>query len=314
MLSEPATQIERRILAMRTTTRRFMRLTVYGGTTVAAAALFLACSLKSDGPTGPSPSSAARPTAVNAAQTFFEFQVEKQVTPAPGNHAPQYPTLLRESNIDGAVLAQFVVDTLGRADMGTFKVLKSDHDLFTASVRGNLPDMKFNPAEVGGRKVKQLVQMPFQFSLSKDDGPAVVATERKPVPRKLGPNEVWKLPAVVTAAGSADAAAPKRVSDSTTFKEFQIEKQATELAGNPGPRYPEVLRSANAEGEVTAQFVVDTDGRPIPSTLKIVASSHDLFTTAVRNALPNIKYSPATVGGKAVKQLVKKTFTFSLQK
>jgi len=27
--------------------------------------------------------------------------------------------------------------------------------------------MKFYPAEVGGRKVKQLVQMPFQFNLSK---------------------------------------------------------------------------------------------------------------------------------------------------
>jgi hypothetical protein len=27
--------------------------------------------------------------------------------------------------------------------------------------------MKFYPAEVGGRKVKQLVQMPFQFNLTK---------------------------------------------------------------------------------------------------------------------------------------------------
>jgi hypothetical protein len=30
-----------------------------------------------------------------------------------------------------------------------------------------LPNMKFYPAEVGGKKVKQLVQMPFQFSLTK---------------------------------------------------------------------------------------------------------------------------------------------------
>jgi hypothetical protein len=27
--------------------------------------------------------------------------------------------------------------------------------------------MRFFPAEVGGRKVKQLVQMPFQFNLTK---------------------------------------------------------------------------------------------------------------------------------------------------
>jgi protein TonB len=51
--------------------------------------------------------------------------------------------------------------------MSTFKVLKSNHDLFTNAVKQSLPAMKFSPAEVGGKKVKQLVQMPFQFSLTK---------------------------------------------------------------------------------------------------------------------------------------------------
>ncbi len=31
--------------------------------------------------------------------------------------------------------------------------------------------MKFYPAEVGGKKVKQLVQMPFQFNLTKSSNP-----------------------------------------------------------------------------------------------------------------------------------------------
>jgi hypothetical protein len=34
-------------------------------------------------------------------------------------------------------------------------------------VRAVLPSMKFYPAEVGGRKVKQLVQLPFAFKLNK---------------------------------------------------------------------------------------------------------------------------------------------------
>ena len=107
------------------------------------------------------------PTPVNSDQTFFEFQVEKQVAPFPGNTAPRYPDMLRSANVEGEVLAQFTVDTTGRADMNTFKVLKSTHDLFTNAVRASLPNMKFYPAEVGGKKVKQLVQMPFQFSLTK---------------------------------------------------------------------------------------------------------------------------------------------------
>jgi protein TonB len=104
---------------------------------------------------------------VDPNQAYFEFQVEKPALSVPGNPSPRYPDVLRESNVEGEVLAQFVVDTEGKADMKTFKVLKSSHDLFTASVRQVLPSMKFYPAEVGGRKVKQLVQLPFAFKLNK---------------------------------------------------------------------------------------------------------------------------------------------------
>ena len=104
---------------------------------------------------------------VDPNQAYFEFQVEKPALSVPGNPSPRYPDVLRESNVEGEVLAQFVVDTEGKADMKTFKVLKSSHDLFTASVRNVLPQMKFYPAEVGGRKVKQLVQLPFAFKLNK---------------------------------------------------------------------------------------------------------------------------------------------------
>ena len=109
------------------------------------------------------------PQPVNDNQTYFEFQVEKQVSPVPGNPAPRYPDMLRSANVEGEVLAQFVVDTTGRADMSSFKVLKSTHDLFTNAVKSSLPNMKFYAAEVGGKRVKQLVQMPFQFNLTKSE-------------------------------------------------------------------------------------------------------------------------------------------------
>jgi len=104
---------------------------------------------------------------VNTDQPFFEFQVEKQVQQIPGTGNLRYPDMLRSANVEGEVLAQFVVDTTGHYESGTFKVLKSSHDLFTAAVKNALPQMRFYPAEVGGRKVKQLVQQPFTFSLQK---------------------------------------------------------------------------------------------------------------------------------------------------
>lgn len=313
MLSEPATQLERRIIAMRTTTRKLTRLTIYGGSMLAGAALLFACALQSDGPTGPSPSSSATPARMSASQTYFEFQVERQVSPAPGNKAPRYPDLLRSQGISGEVLAQFVVDTSGRAIMSTFKVLKSTHELFTATVRDNLPAIQFNPAEVGGRKVKQLVQMPFQFSLSKEsaaDAPAAGAGSA--ATGRGSPQGVRKLePVVVT---TRPGAGPTRVSDNMTLFEFQVEKQARPLPSNMPARYPDVLRTAKIEGQVLAQFTVDANGVPDSATFKVLKSSHDLFSDAVRANISSMRFSPAEVGGRPVKQLVQMPFVFSLTK
>jgi periplasmic protein TonB len=102
----------------------------------------------------------------NENNTFYSFQVEKQVEMASNNPPLHYPDMLRSANVEGEVVASFVVDTNGRADMSTFKVIKSSHELFTQAVKNALPNYKFIPAEIGGHKVKQLVQQPFQFTLT----------------------------------------------------------------------------------------------------------------------------------------------------
>jgi len=100
-------------------------------------------------------------------QTYFEFQVEKPVVQAPGSAAPRYPEILKSAGVEGEVLAQFTVDTTGRAETGSFKVLKTSHELFALAVKNALPGMRFLPAEVGGKRVKQLVQQPFVFAIQK---------------------------------------------------------------------------------------------------------------------------------------------------
>lgn len=109
----------------------------------------------------------AAPTSNEPTGVFFEFQVERRVTLPPDNPMAHYPPVLRSANIEGEVLTQFIVDTTGHAEMGTLKVLKTTHDLFTNSVKAALPSIRFIPAEIGGRKVRQIVQMPFHFNLTK---------------------------------------------------------------------------------------------------------------------------------------------------
>jgi TonB family protein len=82
----------------------------------------------------------------------------------PGGAVPKYPDALRPSRIEGRVLAEFVVDTNGRANMDSFRVLESSDALFTSAVRAALPGMKFIPGEARGRKVAQRLQLPFHFT------------------------------------------------------------------------------------------------------------------------------------------------------
>jgi TonB family C-terminal domain len=98
-------------------------------------------------------------------QTFFEFQVEKPASMLDDSPKPRYPAVLESSGIAGEVQAQFVVVESGRADMDTFKVLRSSNDLFTQAVKNVLPRMHFSPALIGGKPVKQLVQQSFQFAV-----------------------------------------------------------------------------------------------------------------------------------------------------
>lgn len=102
-------------------------------------------------------------TATN--QTYFDFQVEKPAEMLPDQPKPKYPSVLESSGIAGQVQAQFVVGMDGKADMDTFKALSSTNELFTQSVKNALSRMRFSPAMIGGKPVKQLVQQMFQFAV-----------------------------------------------------------------------------------------------------------------------------------------------------
>lgn len=78
---------------------------------------------------------------------------------------PRYPSILRETGTTGHVTVRFVVDTLGRTEPGSIAIVESSHALFADAVKNALPSYRFAPGEVGGRKVRTLVQMPFTFSI-----------------------------------------------------------------------------------------------------------------------------------------------------
>lgn len=104
---------------------------------------------------------------IDASSTFHASQVERPVMQAPNSATPAYPDVLRQAGIEGEVLVSFVVDTIGRVEVSSFKVIRATHEFFATAVKNALPRMRFIPAELGTHKVRQLVQQPYSFAIVK---------------------------------------------------------------------------------------------------------------------------------------------------
>jgi protein TonB len=78
---------------------------------------------------------------------------------------PRFPEALRARGQNGRIVVQFVVDTLGRAEMSEFKVVDATDAQLGDAVRAVLPRFRFTPGEAAGRKVRTLVALPFDFTL-----------------------------------------------------------------------------------------------------------------------------------------------------
>ena len=83
---------------------------------------------------------------------------------------PVYPALLRDAGITGRVLLQAVIDTTGRVDPGSVKVLRTPNPGFEIPSRQWILKALFRPARLGGRLVRVIVDLPLDFSITERAG------------------------------------------------------------------------------------------------------------------------------------------------
>jgi TonB family protein len=106
--------------------------------------------------------------------------VDSMVTRFAESAAPSYPPKLLEMKVEGGAYVQFVVDTTGLADTTSCRVISATHPEFAQSVRDALPGMRFSPAILRSKKVRQLVEQPFMFRIV-PAAPVAPVTPTKPV-------------------------------------------------------------------------------------------------------------------------------------
>jgi len=78
----------------------------------------------------------------------------------------EYPRMMRQANIEGQVLLQFVVETDGHVKGESIQTLSASHQAFEGPARNLIERCLFRPGRVRARPVRVLVQMPIFFNLT----------------------------------------------------------------------------------------------------------------------------------------------------
>ena len=92
-------------------------------------------------------------------------EVTDSVTQVRGIGRLEYPPELRAAHIQGSVLAQVVIDTMGRPRAETIRAVLSDNPAFLREAGRCILTMRFRPAMRDGVKVEQAIELPFTFTL-----------------------------------------------------------------------------------------------------------------------------------------------------
>lgn len=145
--------------------------------------------------------------------------------------------------------------------------------------------------------------------------PTVVPTSitvTDPLPRVM-PDYDANLPGVRT--GSVTGARSVVDGEGTPDEnEWRGSDLLMRIVASGTPRYPESLRRAGVDGRVLVRFVVDTLGNIDMGSVQVLASTHDLFTRAVRDALGNFRFRPAEARGHRVQAMAEMPFEFQIRK
>ena len=81
---------------------------------------------------------------------------------------PAYPPLLQQAGIEGRVMVQAIVDTSGRIEANSVRVVESANPGFDVPAKNAVLKSLFRPGRVYGRAVRVLVAIPIDFRIGRN--------------------------------------------------------------------------------------------------------------------------------------------------
>ena len=123
------------------------------------------------------------------------------------------------------------------------------------------------------------------------------------------PNELWRFTLVPSRPGCTECAVG-RPDSTTVFEEASVDQPVEVLAQAP-PVYPRAFESMGVAGRVVLEYVVNTDGMVERGSVRVIETSHAVFSESAVHAIEASRFRPARLGKIAVKQLVRQAVRFA---
>ena len=112
---------------------------------------------------------------VSGNEVYAEALVEERpaLLSAP---APVYPALLRQAGIQGRVILPAVIDTTGRVEPVSVRIMTSPHPAFDQPTKDWVLKALFRPARLRGRGVRVLINLLVDYSITPSSGSYSITT------------------------------------------------------------------------------------------------------------------------------------------
>jgi TonB family protein len=78
---------------------------------------------------------------------------------------PAYPLLLKQAGIEGVVMVQAVIDTMGRVEPGSLTITQTANPGFNESAKQTVLKSLFRPSRVHGKAVRVMIQVPVTYTI-----------------------------------------------------------------------------------------------------------------------------------------------------
>ncbi|MET0397782.1 MAG: TonB family protein [Longimicrobiaceae bacterium] len=238
--------------------------------------------------------------------TFSVIEVDRKPVLLNPERLPAMVALLRREREDTLIPPfsnlQFPVDESGQIDPEYVTMSWGIESESLDRARFAFLPLRFAPGVWRGKPVRTRVGVPLQWTNGRATALVELATWHP---------GVNSLPEPVL-MGDSPLRGGRRGPDIPDVKPMLL--NSGEVRALLARTYPPLLRDAGVTGRADLKFVIDTNGRVVPSSITVVSATHEEFAEASTRVAAGMRFSSAMMEGDVTPVLVQIPISWTLER